>query len=100
MGFLDILKRDKAEGYPGKGIWKKPHPLRRAFVKQELCQGCGECESICYYGRIRVGRNRAASVKNGCAGCGACAGICPAGAITMIENQARKPRRIKNNANI
>ncbi|MCK5064524.1 MAG: hypothetical protein KAQ97_04540 [Candidatus Fermentibacteraceae bacterium] len=86
MGFLDFRKRNRADGYPGKGIWKKPRPLRRAEVQQKLCQGCGGCESVCYYGRIRVGRNQAASVKKGCAGCGACAGVCPAGAIIMISN--------------
>ncbi len=93
MGVLDILKRDTAEGYPGKGIWRKPHPLRRAAVKQELCKGCGECESVCYYGRIRVGRNRAASVKKGCAGCGACAAACPAGAISMIDNIVKRTKK-------
>lgn len=83
-GFL--FRRKKAEGYPGKGLFGKPEPLRRAIVNRELCRGCGDCESVCYYRKIRVDKKRRAHVSRGCSGCAACRSVCPSGAIIMIEN--------------
>ena len=64
-------------------------------VDQEICSGCGQCESLCPYQAItlieidsRVGAKRVkrgvADVNSGlCQGCGACAGTCRAGAIDL-----------------
>ncbi len=83
-GFL--IRRKRAEGYPGKGIFGKPEPLRRAVVNQELCKGCGDCLSACYYGRIKIDGKRKAYVRRGCSGCAACMNVCQSDAIAMIDN--------------
>jgi heterodisulfide reductase subunit A len=56
-------------------------------VDEELCGGCGTCESICPYGAIRVDCE-AVDVKASvneivCKGCGTCAASCPENAIEM-----------------
>jgi len=81
-----LFRRQKAENYPGKGLFYKPEPLRRAIVNRELCRGCGDCESICYYRRVRVDKKGRAHIRRGCSGCAMCRDICPSGAIIMIEN--------------
>jgi len=81
-----LFYRKKAEGYPGKGIFSKPKPVRRASVNSELCRGCGDCCAACYYGKIVIDRTGKAHVKRGCSGCGACRSACSSDAIVMIEN--------------
>ncbi len=59
--------------------------LNKAEVNQELCIGCGICETLCPYGAIKVhethlGRKAKVSEVE-CQGCGACAGGCPTGAV-------------------
>gem|GEM_PF-2507251 len=85
MSFIDRIlpRRNRAEGYPGKGLRRRPAPLRIAVVDRDKCRGTGDCEAICHYRRIRVGGDGKARIAKGCMGCGACAGICPSGAISM-----------------
>jgi heterodisulfide reductase subunit A-like polyferredoxin len=78
------LRRRRAEGYPGKGIWGRPRPTRMAVVDPDACVGCGDCLQLCMYRRIRVRRGRA-KVARGCMGCGACARGCGRGAIDLVE---------------
>ena len=60
-----------------------------AIVDEDLCCGCGICESTCSYGAIEIkkriinGEERLVShVTEGlCKGCGSCSSACPAGAI-------------------
>lgn len=60
-----------------------------AVVNEDLCSGCGTCESICSYEAIEIVEKlvgwvekRKAHVKEAvCKGCGACAATCPSGAI-------------------
>jgi heterodisulfide reductase subunit A len=51
-------------------------------VDEEMCSGCGICESVCPYAAIAVDRERKVSVVNEvlCKGCGTCAAACPSGA--------------------
>jgi heterodisulfide reductase subunit A len=71
-------------------------PLSKGFVtvdpiissiSQDVCIGCGICESLCPYAAIRmikVGkRNRAEAISASCKGCGICASHCPTFAIYM-----------------
>jgi len=57
-------------------------------VNEELCRGCGTCESVCAYSAIEMkphprypGRLVAEVNKALCKGCGACAGACLSSAI-------------------
>jgi heterodisulfide reductase subunit A len=58
-----------------------------ANVNEDLCSGCGVCESVCGYDALRIEQNdtkKVANVTEGlCRGCGMCAAACPVGAITM-----------------
>jgi len=54
-----------------------------AFVDEEVCNGCGQCVSICAYGAIELDeKSNVAKVNEAiCKGCGACAVTCPSNAI-------------------
>ncbi len=80
------IMRGRAEGYPGKGLFGRPKPLRMAVVDRALCLGCGECLSICLHRRIRLDRSGTARVSRNCSGCGACSDVCTAGAISIMSN--------------
>jgi heterodisulfide reductase subunit A len=60
-----------------------------ARVNDDLCSGCGICESLCGYNAIKVekqGDKKLARVSEGlCRGCGICSSACPMDAITMPE---------------
>lgn len=81
-----LFRKKRADGYPGKGFFGKPGPEQIAKVNSELCRGCGDCCSACYYRRIRIDAKGRAHVRQGCSGCSACMNVCPSGAITMIDN--------------
>jgi len=59
-----------------------------AKVDEDLCSGCGTCESVCTFSAIEIqprsdNPERSVAVVNKalCKGCGSCAGACPSGAI-------------------
>ncbi|MDH5447628.1 MAG: CoB--CoM heterodisulfide reductase iron-sulfur subunit A family protein [Candidatus Bathyarchaeota archaeon] len=58
-----------------------------ARVNEDLCSGCGVCESVCGYDAVRIektdGKELAKVTEGLCRGCGICGATCPAGAITM-----------------
>jgi len=56
-----------------------------AFVDEEVCAGCGVCESICAYSAIEVNpKTKLAKVNEAiCKGCGACAATCPSKAMQL-----------------
>ncbi|MCK4477124.1 CoB--CoM heterodisulfide reductase iron-sulfur subunit A family protein [Candidatus Bathyarchaeota archaeon] len=58
-----------------------------ARVNEDICSGCGVCESVCGYDAVRIekiGEKELAKVTEGlCRGCGICSATCPSGAITM-----------------
>lgn len=63
---------------------------RTAFVRQELCRGCGLCTTVCPTGAIQLRSGKATVSQDRCRGCLVCAGSCPAGAI---GNMAPDPLR-------
>lgn len=59
-------------------------------VNEELCVGCGICESVCPYGAIEVvevdeGKKRARVTGVKCKGCGTCGSSCIKRAIKMYH---------------
>lgn len=73
-------------------------PMRRGYVKPEaifavvnenICSGCGLCESICPFSAIQLqtrsrdGKQVSHVSEAVCKGCGTCGAACPSGAITM-----------------
>ncbi len=58
-----------------------------ACVDQDLCVGCGYCETFCAYGAIAVDpvTGKAEVNESLCEGCGGCAAHCPSGAATLTN---------------
>ncbi len=54
-----------------------------ALVDEDRCIACANCEKICLYGAIKVGKSVAKVKPNICKGCGTCAVECPAVSISM-----------------
>jgi heterodisulfide reductase subunit A len=77
----------QAAGILSKEAWTV-EPLV-AHVNNDLCSGCGICESVCGYNAIKVEKQRdktLAKVSEGlCRGCGICSSACPMDAVTMPE---------------
>ena len=65
---------------------KERHEFRSgvtATIDKELCQGCGECISVCRFNAI----SEDFTVDPiSCEGCTICSYVCPAGAIKLEEN--------------
>ncbi|MBW6467146.1 MAG: 4Fe-4S binding protein [Brevefilum sp.] len=62
-----------------------------AVVDEDLCIGCGECETVCQFDAIKIG-DFAMIDRVPCVGCGVCTRVCPEGAIRLIR---REPEEIK-----
>ncbi len=56
-----------------------------AFVDEEVCSGCGLCETMCPYSALSLSKPDGVMMVNQavCKGCGACASICPSGAASL-----------------
>ena len=56
-----------------------------ACVNEEVCAGCGVCQSVCAYKAVEIveedGRSKAKVTEALCKGCGSCAASCPSGAM-------------------
>jgi ferredoxin len=58
-------------------------------IREELCDGCGQCIPNCAEGALQIVDGKAKLLRDDyCDGLGACLGHCPQGAITIIERQA------------
>ncbi|WP_240702826.1 ATP-binding protein [Thermodesulfobacterium sp. TA1] len=57
-------------------------------IEEELCNGCGQCVSVCHEGAIAIIDGKAKLVSEEvCDGLGACIGECPTGAIKIVEKK-------------
>jgi heterodisulfide reductase subunit A len=54
-----------------------------AYVLPDLCDGCGICEKVCDFGRIKVKDKKSSVDEVACRGCGACTAACPNSAIQV-----------------
>lgn len=60
-------------------------------IDEDLCNGCGLCETGCAEGALRVIDGKAVVVKEQfCDGFGDCVGECPTGALKIIEREAEE----------
>jgi Na+-translocating ferredoxin:NAD+ oxidoreductase subunit B len=62
-----------------------------AVVDEDLCIGCGECETVCQFDAIKIDEF-AMIDRVPCVGCGVCTRACPEGAIRLAR---REPEEIK-----
>jgi ferredoxin len=60
-----------------------------AKVDQEICLGCGECESTCQFEAIAVPDGTAQVDESACMGCGICVEHCPNQALSL-QREASK----------
>lgn len=58
-------------------------------IKEELCDGCGNCVPECHEGALQIIDGKARLISDlFCDGLGACIGHCPTGALTIEEREA------------
>jgi heterodisulfide reductase subunit A len=57
-----------------------------ARVIEELCTGCGSCETTCPSGAIKISDGIAVVTAAECGGCGVCAAGCVRGAVTVANS--------------
>ncbi|HEY77753.1 MAG TPA: CoB--CoM heterodisulfide reductase iron-sulfur subunit A family protein [Dehalococcoidia bacterium] len=62
-----------------------------AHIDEEVCAGCGLCESSCEFGALVLDTRRKVMTVNEalCRGCGACSALCPSGA-NQLRNTTEK----------
>lgn len=60
-----------------------------AWVDNEKCNGCGECESRCQIHAIRMEGDYPVVDEAYCLGCGVCAHFCPSDAMEMREREKK-----------
>ena len=62
---------------------------KRISINEELCTGCGNCETGCEHGALKVIEGKARLVRQDfCDGLGACIGTCPTGALRIVDTEA------------
>jgi len=62
----------------------------KAFVKSDICDGCGECIKICPFNAITIADGKAKIDPFICTGWGACVPTCPRGAIDVKNSTERQ----------
>jgi ferredoxin len=66
-----------------------------AWVKEEMCTGCGVCMDECPVGAISVGDGKARIDEGNCIRCGRCHDVCPEDAVR--HDSERIPDEIRAN---
>ncbi|HMK54576.1 MAG TPA: 4Fe-4S binding protein [Methanobacteriaceae archaeon] len=67
--------------YNSPTVIKKGHEV--ALVDEEICNGCGDCYSICQFNSIFI-QDGKAKISVGCHGCGICRNSCSQRAIYLV----------------
>jgi len=58
-------------------------------VDQELCIGCGDCNSYCQFDALEVVDDKTRVIYEKCMGCGVCVSKCEEGALSLVRDQAK-----------
>lgn len=72
----------------GKGVTQVKIEPVVSEIDEEMCRGCGQCESVCDYKAVKL-REKEDGLKIAevdatiCKGCGTCASVCPTGAAHL-----------------
>ncbi len=74
------LRRIAERGSTGKAAVTTPVV---PVVEEARCVACGDCESACAYGAMRV-EDTARVTAEACTGCGLCVSVCPEVAISQL----------------
>ncbi|MCK4307790.1 FAD-dependent oxidoreductase, partial [candidate division WOR-3 bacterium] len=73
-----------------------------ASVNEDICSGCGICESLCSYGApeivIKDGKRVSEVNKALCKGCGSCVSACPSGAMQQLGFKSQQTLAMMNAA--
>jgi ferredoxin len=72
-----------------KGEYVTTSP-EKAFVIADLCNGCGDCVSICPANAITMQERKAKIDPFQCIGCGACIPVCPKEAIDFRNSTTKQ----------
>jgi ferredoxin len=70
------------------------HANYYATVDADACTGCGNCETRCQVGAIKVRGGASEVNRDKCIGCGLCVSGCPVGAVILVlkpEDQIVEP---------
>jgi len=73
-------------------VEKKRNIMTRDIIeiREDLCDGCGDCASGCAEGAIQIIIGKTRLVKEEfCDGFGDCVSVCPTGALKVIKRDAR-----------
>lgn len=90
--FLDIQEHESISKIKGialkhlKTLEKVPRRdvfRPRAEVDPDKCNGCGDCEKVCFYSAVKMEEKVAIVDKGKCVGCALCAQMCPREAIQL-----------------
>ncbi|MDD3242903.1 MAG: 4Fe-4S binding protein [Eubacteriales bacterium] len=90
---LPVIDYDKCHGCmqcaqkcPRKCIWLDTAMVKKAFINDSKCVGCGRCKTACQFDAISGEIRQSFSVDPAkCVGCGECAEKCAKDAITLIR---------------
>ncbi len=72
--------------HPGKYPCGKGAYIER--TDRALCNDCGDCTQVCYFGARRMADGELAVDREACYGCGLCTDVCPADCIEMVPRQS------------
>lgn len=82
-GSRELIGKALKKLVPPERFYKMPVKPLKAGVDENLCNGCGICEQVCFYDAVKVVEGRAKVDREACDGCGLCAQLCPRGAISL-----------------
>lgn len=76
---------------PSEAIKKPFYGMDKAKINQDVCIGCGKCESYCRFDAISMAPYQV--IEHACEGCGVCKVVCPVNAIEMFPDIAGELRQ-------
>jgi len=60
-----------------------------SHIDEELCIGCGDCNSYCQFGALELMDDRTRVIYEKCMGCGVCVSKCDQGAVSLLRDETK-----------